>query len=115
MPRNMSFALTTEQFKKKTKTVTRRFGWSFLKPGDVVCGVEKAMGLKKGEKIKKLGLIKIISVHEECLCDITQADCVREGFPEMTPDQFIGFLISHDKTGDTNPMSVVNRIEFEYL
>ena len=48
MARNMSFALTTEQFKARTKTVTRRFGWWFLKPGDVVRGVEKAMGLKPG-------------------------------------------------------------------
>jgi len=27
MPRNMSFMLTTEQIKNRTKTVTRRLGW----------------------------------------------------------------------------------------
>lgn len=47
MPRNMSFAMTTDQIREQSKTVTRRFGWWFLKSGDVVCGVEKAMGLKK--------------------------------------------------------------------
>ena len=47
MPRNMSFAMTTEQIRARTKTVTRRFGWWFLKAGDQVWAVEKAMGLKK--------------------------------------------------------------------
>ena len=45
MPRNMSFMLTTEQVRNKTKTVTRRLGWWFLKPGEIVNAVEKGMGL----------------------------------------------------------------------
>lgn len=71
MPRNMSFAMTTGQFKARTKTVTRRFGWWFLKPGDVVRGVEKAMGLKKGEKVKALSLIRIVAARPEPLNAIT--------------------------------------------
>lgn len=31
--RNMSFSMTTEQMYQQTQTVTRRLGWSFLKPG----------------------------------------------------------------------------------
>lgn len=54
MPRNMSFALTTQQFKDKAKTVTRPFGWHFLQTGDIICGVEKCMGFKKGEKNEKV-------------------------------------------------------------
>ena len=42
--------LTKEQILARTKTVTRRLGWWFLKPGDVVWACEKCMGLKKGEK-----------------------------------------------------------------
>lgn len=38
--RNMSFALTTPQILNRSKTVTRRAGWSFLKPGDIVCAVQ---------------------------------------------------------------------------
>ena len=34
--RRMSFALTTDQILSQTKTVTRRFGWEKLKPGDVL-------------------------------------------------------------------------------
>ena len=112
MPRNMSFAVTTEQFKNKTKTVTRRVGWHFLKSGDTVYGVEKCMGLKKGEKIKKLGLIRILSTRSEPLNEITQDDCKREGFPEMTPAQFVTMLCDKYKY---SPSDVVNRIEFEYI
>lgn len=104
--------MTTEQFKAKTKTVTRRFGWWFLKPGDVVCGVEKAMGLKKGEKINKLGLIEIVSTWREPLYAITEEDCAREGFPDKTPAEFVEMLQSHYKCSASEP---VNRIEFKYL
>jgi hypothetical protein len=48
IPHNMSFSLTTQQARDKTKDVTRRLGWWFLEPGDIVQQVEKARGLKKG-------------------------------------------------------------------
>jgi len=112
MARNMSFAMTTEQFRNKTKTVTRRFGWLFLKAGDEVRGVEKAMGLKKGEKIKQLGMVRIISTRQEPLNAITQDDVIKEGFPDWTPAQFIQMLIDHYKV---DPTKEVNRIEFEYI
>ena len=108
----MSFAMTTEQFRNRTKTVTRRFGWLFLKSGDEVRGVEKAMGLQKGEKIKPLGMIRIVSTLQEPLNEITQEDVIREGFPDWTPSQFIKMLVDHYKV---DPSKKVNRIEFEYL
>lgn len=104
--------MTTDQVKARTKTVTRRFGWWFLKPGDVVRGVEKAMGLKKGEKIKSLAVIRIISTRSEPLNAITQDDVIREGFPDWTPDQFVQMLVDHYKI---DPSKTVNRIEFEYI
>ena len=113
MPRNMSFAMTTDQVRNKTKTVTRRFGWLFLKPGDVVQPVEKAMGLRRGEQIKKIGgLIRVVSVRSEPLNAITQEDVVKEGFPDWTPAQFIQMLVDHYKV---DPTESVNRIEFKYL
>lgn len=110
--RNMSFSMTTAQFRARTKTVTRRFGWWFLKPGDVVMGVEKAMGLKKGESIERLGTIRIVSVRPEPMNSITKDDVILEGFPEWTPDQFVSMLVRHY---GIHPESIVNRIEFEYL
>lgn len=112
MPRNMSFSLTTEQFKAGTKTVTRRLGWKFLKPGDFVWGVEKAMGLKPGESIKRLGMIRIVDVRRERLLDITEADVRREGFPHMTPFEFIHMFCQHM---GVDPTEAVTRIEFEHL
>ncbi len=112
MARNMSFAMTTEQFKARTKTVTRRFGWWFLRPGDVVRGVEKAMGLKKGEKVVPLGMIRIVSVRAEPLCAITEDDVIKEGFPDLTPDAFVTMLVNHYGVA---PDATVNRIEFEYI
>lgn len=112
MARNMSFAMTIDQFRARTKTVTRRFGWWFLKPGDEVCGVEKAMGLQKGEKIKPLGMIRIISVRPEPLNAITHDDVIKEGFPDWTPSQFVQMLVDHYSV---DPAATVNRIQFEHL
>lgn len=44
MPRNMSFSLTTQQMRDRTKTVTRRKGWEFLRTGDIVNACVKCMG-----------------------------------------------------------------------
>ena len=90
--RNISFALTTEQFLSGQKDVTRRFGWWGLKPGDQVRAVEKAMGLKKGEKMKVLGVIEVVSVRREPLNTMAPEDCALEGFPHFTPDQFVDML-----------------------
>lgn len=61
--RNMSFSLTTPQMRDRTKTLTRRLGWYSLKPGDRVQAVVKGMGLKKGEKVERLCVIEVVSVH----------------------------------------------------
>jgi hypothetical protein len=107
----MSFSMTTQQIKDETKDITRRFGWWWLKKGDRVNAVEKAMGLKKGEKIKKLKLIEIVSTRPEPLNAITQADVIREGFPDWTPEQFVDMLVKHYGVKVDEP---VNRIEFKY-
>lgn len=108
----MSFALTTDQVRARTKTVTRRFGWWFLKPGDRVWAVEKSQGLKKGETVRRLALIEVVSVRREPLYAITQADVVAEGFPHWTPPDFIDFLVGHYGCRRSDP---INRIEFKYL
>ena len=111
--RNMSFPLTTAQVGARTKTVTRRFGWWFLRPGDCVQPVVKSRGLHKGDALQPIGgPIRVLSCRAEFLDDITQEDCSREGFPAYTPGGFISMLcrqygcVAH---------SLMNRIEFEYL
>ena len=110
--RNISFFETQAQFRARTKTVTRRGAWWFLKPGDVLMGVEKAQGLGKGGKVVRMGPIRIVSARKERLSDITQDDVIAEGFPDWTPSNFIDFYMKFNKCGEDEP---VNRIEFEYL
>ena len=112
MPRNMSFAMTTNQMVNREKTVTRRFGWWFLKPGDVVNAVEKAMGLKKGESVKRICQIRVVDVRQEPLNAITKDDCRREGFPHFEPNDFISMLT---RAYRCDPAKQVNRIEFEFV
>lgn len=112
MPRNISFALTEPQFMDGSKTVTRRMGWKHLKPGDRLRAVRKAMGLKKGEKVHVLGEIEVVRVSREELCFIEHepGGTMREGFPEMTPEQFIDFFCKSHK--HCTPETVITRIEF---
>lgn len=112
MPRNMSFALTTDQILRQEKDVTRRFGWWFLKPGDRLWAVEKAMGLKPGEKIKRLALIEVVTARSEPLNKITKDDCRREGFPQFEPSDFVDMLVNYYKC---KPYAQCNRIEFKYV
>ncbi|RRJ96810.1 hypothetical protein Ga0100231_023880 [Opitutaceae bacterium TAV4] len=117
--RNISFSLTTPQFRARTKDVTRRLGWGCLKAGDRIMGCEKCMGRRKGEPLVRLGVIEIVSVRAEPLDAMTlfpeygAEECRREGFPEMTPAQFVEFFCgSH---ADCTPQTAVNRIEFRYV
>jgi hypothetical protein len=108
----MSFAMTTEQIRERTKFVTRRFGWDFLVPCQTICAVEKGMGLKKGEKVVKLGLLCVVSTRWEPLNAITREDVALEGFPGKSPEWFVQKLVKHYRV---KPDALVNRIEFGYV
>jgi hypothetical protein len=110
-PRGVSFFHTQPQIKAQTKTVTRRLGWKFLKPGDILSACEKCQGLGKGEKIKKICRIKVVGVRREPLSAITAEDVALEGFPAMSPVQFIEFFCG--AMGCT-PKTIVTRIDFEF-
>jgi len=112
MPRNMSFFLTQDQVRSKTKTVTRRQGWNFLKVGDILNAVEKGQGLKKGEKVKKICQIRVLHLSRERINRIDQSDTNKEGFPEWSPDDFIQMYCA---ANSVKPDEWCNRIEFEYL
>ncbi len=119
MARNISFALTTEQIRNRTKTVTRRVGWKFLKTGDVLNACVKCMGLRAGEQIQRLGKIRVVNVRQELLArmaalagDYGKTEARREGFPEMTGEEFVMMFCKHM---GGSPSQTVTRIEFEYL
>lgn len=109
----MSFALTTRQIRERTKTVTRRRGWQFLRAGDLVQPVVKAQGLRKGDHPAGLGdPIRIVSLRREALDAITDADVAREGFSDMGPEDFAAMFCRHNGGGLDQ---IVTRIEFAYL
>lgn len=108
--RNMSFALTEPQLLDGSKTVTRRMGWEWLRPGVRVCAVRKCMGLAVGQKVERLGVIEVVSARREMLLDIEEADVRREGFPNMTPAAFVAMFCGHM---GCLPSATVTRIEFK--
>ena len=114
--RNISFSMTTEAVRRREKTVTRRLGWWDLKPGTVLQAVEKAQGLKKGEHVKPICLIRVVSVAGDYLGEITKrddpAETAREGFPDLTPGEFVKMFMA---ANHCYPSTWVNRIEFEYV
>ncbi len=121
--RNMSFMLTTEQIRNRTKTVTRRLGWTFLKPGDLIQAIEKGQGLRKGEKINRLAVLRVENVRREVLAEGINAaskwlessgrhEVKREGFGEMAP---VAFVLMFCKANKCTPSAEVTRIEFSYV
>ncbi|MCR4374198.1 MAG: hypothetical protein NUW22_05055 [Acidobacteria bacterium] len=112
--RHISFALTTDQVRTQTKTVTRRLGWKTLKPGTLLQPVVKSQGLKKGETVERIGgPIRVIDVVVERLNGgVSQSDVWREGFPQMSPEQFIDMFCHHNKCERT---AEITRIHFEYM
>lgn len=111
--KRMSFALTTDQIKNQTKTVTRRTGWKTLKVGDLIQPIVKGMGLKKGEKQELIGKpIKVVSISVQRLYQISFEDVRREGFPSMSQE---GFIEMFCKANNCDRKTQVQRIEFEYI
>lgn len=121
--KNISFMLTKRQVLDRSKTVTRRVGWEKLKPGDMLRAVEKGMGLKAGEKVVTLAIIRVVSVRPEPLSAMTEdvdygiAECELEGFgdhPSLKwPSMFVEFFCNSHR--GCTPATIVRRIEFEYV
>jgi hypothetical protein len=123
--RYISFALTTEAIRQRSKTVTRRLGWQHAKVGMQLQPVEKCQGLKKGEHMVLIGgPIRIVDMRREPLGAITVEDCVREGFPGMSPGDFVRMFGATHRVREIasgywasrhcRPEDLVTRIEFSY-
>lgn len=108
--RRISFALTKRQLLDGSKDVTRRLGWTTLKPGTRLLAVSKCMGLKPGEQAEIYGVIEVVSARRERLDTITDADVAREGFPGEFAEWFVAMFCRHMKA---DRATVVTRIEFK--
>lgn len=114
--RNMSFFYTVPQIRSQTKTVTRRLGWRFLRQGDLVCAVRKTRGLRKGEHVERLGILRVLMVSRErvdALERIGRAyDVTLEGFPSLSVSAFIEMFC---RLNSCDPQTEITRIEFCYV
>lgn len=79
MSRLMSVSHTERAVRERRKTVTRRLGWLFLKPGDRVTLCRKVMGRKPGEPLVRIAEVEVVGVRREPLTAITDDDVEREG------------------------------------
>lgn len=111
MARRMSFALTETQLVDGSKDVTRRLGWERVREGDSIVAVRKAMGLGKGERQVVLGTVHVTRVSRERLGTITADEVRREGFPGMTPAEFVTMFC---RTNNCDARTIVTRIEFKF-
>ena len=113
MPRLMSVSLTEPAVLARQKTVTRRKGWTFLQPGTRLTLCRKVMGRKPGEPLVRIVDVEVVSVGREPLRCITAEDVAREGFPGMSPGDFVHrFFVAAQ---GMNPDDVVTRIEWTYI
>lgn len=126
--RNMSFALTTEAVRARTKTVTRRTGWRWLTPGTLIQPVVKGMGLKPGEQVQRInGPIRVVTVSQEPLSalladlDYGFEEVRKEGFADHPlvqglPGCFVEFFRNSHAANKRPALSdLITRIEFEYV
>lgn len=115
--RHISFFLTQEQVKRRQKDVTRRTGWAETEVGDLMVGVVKGQGIKKGERIEPLCIIEVVKVSREPLDQIIRdpaygyAEMPREGFPNLRPVDFT--VMYRDANGGAEDQPVT-RIQFRY-
>jgi hypothetical protein len=124
----MSVALTEEGVRERRKTVTRRLGWKFLKPGDRLVLCPKVQGRKRRdgtvEPLVRLAEVEVVSVRRERLWDITDEDIRCEAvdpgvFEECytdtglpTPQSWIAWFCEQM---NVMPDAAVTRIEWLYL
>jgi hypothetical protein len=128
----MSVTFTERAVVERRKTVTRRKGWTFLKPGDRLTLCRKVQGRKRKdgtvEQLVRLAEVEVVSVRREALERLTMEDpwaedadhqkwirdeLRREGFPGWSGEDFVEkFFIKAQKI---YPSHDVTRIEWRYL
>lgn len=122
MTYRMAVSMTIAQVRDGSKTVTRRApdSWVKLMVGDRVTLIEKGMGLKKGEKQVPIRDVEITSLRNEPLGKVGWGDeLAREGFPEMSADEFMAMWCKSHKQAavpaSARPKVRCLRIEWKYL
>ncbi len=113
--RLMSFAMTVEQMRARRKTVTRRHTAKHVAEGDLILAVEKARGVRVADRVS-IAVIRVLSVRRETLGMITPAECILEGFPELSPREFVQLYLKGNGISPRVPLTEIEttRIEFKF-
>ena len=118
MTRNISFTLTEQRIRDRTKTVARLKGCKRLKAGDVLSACRRK-GFGAGERIERLCRVRVVGVRREPLNALLKLSDMRsrwevdaEGFPQMTADEFVEMFCEHM---GGSPDQEVTRIKFKYI
>jgi hypothetical protein len=106
-------AVSLTEVRDRTKTVTRRTGWRMLDVGDQLTLCRKAMGRRRGEPLERIADVQVTALRREPLDAITPADVVAEGFPQLTPAEFVSFFCRTHR--GCQPGTEITRIEWRYL
>jgi hypothetical protein len=109
----MSVAFTEAAVRARTKTVTRRKGWLFLKPGDRLTLCRKVMGRKPGEPLVRICDVEVVDVRRERLYYVDlPGELAREGCPDLGTTEFIE---RYFEPQGIYALDLVTRIEWRYL
>lgn len=115
----MSVAFTEGAVRGRRKTVTRRKGWEFLKPGDRLTLCRKVMGRRNGEPLVRIAEVEVVSVRREHLHNMTldpvygKQEVELEGCSPMSPEDFVYHYFEWKQKIPRE--TEVTRIEWRYL
>ena len=122
--RCISFQHTAAQILARTKTVTRREGWSALKSGTLLQACERCRGVPTDER-RELAIIRVVDVRREPLDRLRRnksygANEVRlEGFADdprfPSPAAWVEWYCGTFGHAKHASKTIVTRIEFEYV
>jgi len=123
---NISFALTTDQVRRRIKTETRRLKWHKLVEASergehpVLRGIVKGQGLKRGEHPEPITDIRVARAWRERLDAITPEAVTREGFPGKNPAWFVNMFCEHNQCRRFDEITVISyeypwRVQFDFL
>lgn len=108
--RRLSCAATIAQVLDQSKTVTRRLSRGGMRVGEF-------LNLADGSRrpgVRVIGMVRVVSIRQERLTDVTMSDVEAEGFPGLYTAEFCAEFRRINGLG-TKDDPAVHRIEFEYL
>jgi hypothetical protein len=84
-----------------------------LRVGHQLILCRKVMGRRRGEPLERIAVVEVTAARRERLDAISAPDVIAEGFPHMTPPEFVSFFGSTHR--GCGPGTEVTRIEWRYL